>query len=187
MTYQQRLEPGKYLLDVEAFMLLADSGAFGDAGTELIAGDVFIMSPEYAPHFRIKSELAYRLRRALEAEGSELFVGTEGSVRVSSHDMPQPDILVTSAVHGDGPLPITSLVLIVEVSASTLPYDLGGKASLYAGANVPEYWVVDVQGRAIKQMWSPMEGAYEHARTTAFGSDVTAVTIGGLTVSTAGL
>lgn len=130
MTFQQRLEPGRYLLDVDAYALLGASGSFGDAKTELIAGEIFVTGPEYAPHLRVKSELAYRLRQALEAIGNLLFVGIDGSVRVSAHDMPEPDILLTSAIQTEGPVLVASVALIVEVSSSTLDYDLDDKAGL---------------------------------------------------------
>ena len=37
--------------------------------------------------------------------------------------------------------------LAIEVSQSTLAYDMGLKSRLYAGHGVPEYWVIDVKRR----------------------------------------
>ena len=47
---------------------------------------------------------------------------------------------------------------------------------------MPEYWVVDVTGRVIHQMWSPGAEGYAERREAAFGERIEAVTIEGLTV-----
>ena len=60
MTVQRPLAPGKHKLRVEEYLLLADAGVFGDARTELIDGDIIVMSPEYRPHAYAREELAYR-------------------------------------------------------------------------------------------------------------------------------
>ena len=46
-------------------------------------------------------------------------------------------------------------------SDTTLADDLGRKRALYATAAVPEYWIVDVFGRALHQCWAPADGAYQ--------------------------
>ena len=60
---------------------------------------------------------------------------------------PSPDVVVVPGSIRDyakiHPAPDT-IRLIVEVSDSTLHYDLGGKSHLYAAAGIPEYWVIDV-------------------------------------------
>ena len=135
----------------------------------------------------VKSELAYRIRRVVEDAGIDLFVGIEGSVALSDHDLPEPDILLTSAPDGDGPVPCDSVALIVEVADTTLAFDLGRKLQMYAAAGVPEYWVVDIDADSIHQMWSPTEGEYSGRREVAFAACVEAATIPGLRLATAGL
>ena len=187
MTIQERLTPGKYKLRVEDYACLGDAGVFGDAQTELIGGEIIVMSPEWRPHMRIKDELAYCLRRALEDMGSPLFVGTGGSVALGDHEMPRPDIILTNDVEGDGAIPGESVPLAIEISASTLDYDLGEKRRLYAAGGIPEYWVVDVDARLIEQMWSPVGEAYSEGRKVAFGERVEVMTIAGLSIDTAAL
>ena len=50
--------------------------------------------------------------------------------------------------------------LLIEVSDSSLRYDRGPKLRVYAEAEVPEYWVVDVQGRRIEVCRKPKSGRY---------------------------
>ena len=77
--------------------------------------------------------------------------------------------------------------LIVEVADATLKTDLTRKASIYAHHDIPEYWVVDVNARVIHQMWAPEDSVYAERREKAFGAPITAVSIEGLAVETAGI
>lgn len=172
-------------LRVRDYERLAEAGAFdGIAKTELVDGTVYAMSPQYRAHGYATSELAYRLRRALEALASSLYVAFEQSVDLAEHSEPQPDIILTTAPRGEGAIPAASVALLVEVSVSTRAFDLGDKAAVYAAAGVPEYWVVDVRAGTIHVLWSPGADSYAEGQEVAFGAPVEAVTIAGLAVET---
>lgn len=183
MTVQQRIPPGKYRLSVDDYRRLDEAGAFGGSRTELIGGDIIVMNAEYRPHARIKSELGYRLRRALEESDNSLFV-MDGSVALTEHDLLQPDIVLTAEPYGDGPIPAASVTLVIEVSATTLQRDTGVKATAYAEAGIAEYWIVDVEARTIEQRWRPAADRYQDTRTIAFGGPAGAITLPGLTIAT---
>jgi Uma2 family endonuclease len=175
-------------LRVEDYLLLDDSGAFdGYAKTELIDGKLFFMHAQQRPHSRIKTELGYRMREALAAAESPLAILIEPSVAAPPHDVPEPDIVVTSEPQGEGPVPLASVALIVEVSAASRDFDLGPKARLYARHQVPEYWVVDVTEMKIYPHWSPGADGYGERQATAMGERITSATIAGLTVETRGI
>ncbi len=185
MTVQERLRPGKYRLTVEDYLRLAADGSFGDRRTELIEGDIWIMSPAYTPHARIQAILASGIGSAM-APDSGLILLIAPSVRLSDDTMPEPD-LVLALNHRDGPLPGEKARLIVEVADATLTTDLHTKARLYAMAGIPEYWVVDVRGGVIHQLWRAESEAYGERREVVFGGMLTAVTIDDLAVSTEAL
>lgn len=167
---------------------IARAGAFEDYHkTELVDGLVYEMSPQYREHGFIKDELSYRLRVALEKIESQLHVATEQSVAIVPYSEPQPDIALTSEPRGIGPIPIKSVALIVEVSASTIRFDASDKLRLYAKAGVAEYWIVDVDGRTIHQLWGPANEDYAGRVTIPFGDPLTARTIADLTIATTGL
>jgi Uma2 family endonuclease len=172
---------------VEEFLLLDREGAFGDRRTELFDGEVYYMSPKHRPHARTLGNLYYAIRQALEQRGSKLGVLTDISVRLSDHDVPEPDIAVTDSPEGEGILPLESVKLLIEVADSTLPQDMGLKAALYSAAGVPEYWVVDVGGRTLHQMSVAGPAGYAVRHQVAFGETVRAATVEGLAVDTAGL
>ncbi|RMB53838.1 putative restriction endonuclease [Sphingomonas sp. PP-CE-3A-406] len=175
-------------LDGDAYRLLADARSLqGHGKTELLDGAIYAMSPQYRPHGFVKDEIAYRLRRALEALGSSLHVATEQSAALSSFDEPQPDIMLTREPRGEGPIPGASIALICEVSANTLAFDLREKARIYAQAGIPEYWVADVGAKLVHQMWIPVGDRFTQSRDVPFDAGMESTTIPGLTIHTAAL
>lgn len=173
-------------LTAEQYELLDRAGSFINyEKTELLDGLVYAVSPQYRPHGFIKDELAYRLRRALEALGSTLRVATEQSVRLPPNSEPQPDIILTTEPRGEGPIPGATVALLVEVSDSTSKFDRTQKAGLYADAAVPEYWVADVNKEVIYRFCSPQRGAYGKRDKIRFGETINSATVDGLSISTA--
>lgn len=179
------VRPSRVPLRVEDVILLDAGGAFKNYGrVELIDGELLHMNAQFRPHMFAKDELAYRIRQALEKAEIVLFVGTEGSVQLSQNDLPQPDIIVTSEAGGEGPVPGATVRLLVEIADTTLDHDLGRKAGIYASAEVPEYWVVDLNARLIHQLTEPRGSRFSRHTEIPFGNPMTSVAISGLTVAT---
>ena len=171
-------------LRVEDYLLLDGAGAFEDYGkTELIEGKVFFMNAQHRPHGRLQTKLASLLLNALPPPLEPI---VEGSIPIPPANVPQPDIVVTSEPDGEGLIPLASVRLVIEIADATLAHDLGSKAAVYAGAAIPESWVVDIQGRTIIQMWSPGGAEFGSRQQTAIGSILRAQTID-LEIDTKGL
>ncbi len=187
MTHLEPLNSIRPLpLRVEDFLLLSDSGAFVDYGkTELIEGAVVFMNAQHRPHSRLKLQVWRKLDEALKSLAPELEALTEVTISMPPHNAPEPDVVVTSEPDGEGPVPIDTVRLIVEISDTTLNQDLNVKAPLYARHGIAEYWVVDRDGQRIVQHWSPDENGYSQVRFVNLGEMITSGTIAGLTISTA--
>jgi Uma2 family endonuclease len=143
---------------------------------------------QFVPHARFQTALLRRLADAVDQCLPGYLTLVEASIRMPPRSMPEPDIAVTNfAGTGNEPVPVESVALIVEVSSSTARYDLSRKARLYAAAGVPEYWVADLDGGKLHQLWSPAGKAYQQRRQVSLGERVEAVTIAGLAVETAGI
>lgn len=168
-------------LRLEDYRMLDDAGAFEEyRKTELIDGELYFMNAQHRPHAAVKSRLFRILANALDERhlGWEAIV--EGSIAIPPHNAPEPDIVITSEPEGTGLIPLDSVRLIVEVSDATLAFDMQRKLAMYARNGVPEYWVVDVDARAIHQMWSPGGEAYAERRQVPLAGPITAATIPGL-------
>ena len=180
--------PQPVKLTVEQFELLDRSGAFdGYAKTELIEGAIYAMQGQYRRHSYAKNELTFRLRLALQNLGSTLLPQSEPTVAMPPLSAPEPDIVVTDAPKGDGYIPLESALLIVEVSDSSVAFDLGEKAALYGKHGVPEYWVLDIPAGMMHQVWSPSELGYREGRSVDLGGTIESMTIAGLVIEADGL
>jgi Uma2 family endonuclease len=189
MTLQRAIStsPQRVKLSARDYWTLADGGAFeGLAKVELIEGELWAMNAVHSWHARVLIDLGAELKLAVRASGLPLTVYGSGSVAMAEDSVPEPDLSI-GAPHEDGPLPLAKLKLAIELSDSTLDQDLGRKASLYSAHGVPEYWVVDRDGKRIVQMWGPGAEGYAEQRIVPFGAGVTATTINGLSVETGGL
>ena len=72
--------------------------------------------------------------------------------------------------------------LIVEVSDTTLRYDVRIKAPLYARHEVPEFWIVDLKGRQVRFYRSPKSGQYTDVSSTAEPGLVTPAALPGVQI-----
>jgi Uma2 family endonuclease len=91
--------------------------------------------------------------------------------------VPAPDFAILAALkpdfekrHPNG----DELVLGIEVSDSTVSFDLNRRAALYAAAGVPEYWVLDVTRRRLVVHKQPGGSDY-HLRQLLSENDTVAV------------
>jgi len=120
---------------------LADQGFFRGKRVELIGGEILEMSPMNRPHATCVVFLTRIMCRLFDPEDH---VRVQMQFDLGPVHQPEPDIAViegnprTLKAH-----PRTAL-LIVEVSETSLGYDLGQKLHLYAKAGIPEYWVVNL-------------------------------------------
>lgn len=69
---------------------------------------------------------------------------------------PEPDVAVVPVSEPTHP---SKAILIIEVAQSSLKEDRG-KASLYAAAAVPEYWIINLVDNVIERHAQLKNGAY---------------------------
>jgi Uma2 family endonuclease len=180
--------PEKLRLTIQDFCVLDAAGAFAShAKSELIDGTIYVVNAQFSEHMKAKVRLLRRLADVCDAQAEGLEAWSEGSVRLGETSLPEPDIFVTRVTPQRGAVPGESVALVIEVADTTVEFDTTTKAALYAGAGVPEYWVVDLPGVSIYQLWSPGGGTYRERRKVPLGESIDAQTLPGVTVSTAGL
>jgi len=146
---------------VEEYHRMAEKGILGpDEQVELVRGVIREMSPKNWAHV-IAAKSVYDL--LLDALRGKASVYPEAPLVADAIDSePQPDVLVCSNpdewAYGSRR---TNPLLVIEISDSSLQYDLGEKASLYAEAGVPEYWVVNLVERVLVVFREPLKGSYQ--------------------------
>ena len=133
---------------------------------ELVQGEIISKMGTNLPH----SMIAQRITAWLMSVFPSDCILPTCSIDVAPEDNPtsepEPDITILNrpaAQLGRNPGP-GDIVLIVEVSDTTLDHDLGPKAKLYARAGIQEYWVIDIRGRRIHQHRQPNAEGYASLR-----------------------
>lgn len=79
--------------------------------------------------------------------------------------LPEPDIAVT--IPSQARRHPTTALLAIEVSVSSRRVDTSVKPALYAAAQVPEYWVVDVSRETVQIYTQPDATRYARRETHA--------------------
>jgi Uma2 family endonuclease len=171
-------------LTARDFWLLADAGAFeGFVKTELIEGEIQVVNAVHSRHAKAHATLTGELGMALRKLESSFILLSTPSTALSDDSIPEPDIAIASKAEGKA-VSGADILLAVEISDTTLDHDLGRKMRLYARHGIPEYWVVDVDGKRILRHSGPGSDGYQVCDEVAFGAPLEAVTMAGLVVET---
>ncbi len=124
---------------------------------EIIGGEIVPMSPKGNRHERIKAALNLRWGR-LCPEGFAFAVET--AFRPDKYTYLEPDFVIFDRRVGLGSLTGPDVLLAVEVADSSLGYDLGRKAQIYAAFGVGELWVVNAARRVTHIHLDPRAEGY---------------------------
>ena len=145
---------------------MRELGLLGDDRVELLDGTIVSLGPEGSLHVAAVD----RLHRALaNAVGGTARVRARLPVVLDPWAEPQPDLAVcrfdTQDDTGDHPQ-ADRILLIAEVAGSSIAYDRGRKAAAYARSGIPEYWVVDLEGRTVEIRRDPDPGTARYQLMT---------------------
>jgi Uma2 family endonuclease len=147
-------DPRPYRWTREQFLQMIDLGWFQDKRVELIDGQVIEMASQYDLHLASITATADALRLTF---GSGYWVRVQGSLDLSPHGIPDPDLAVTpGSFRGAGKTIAKYAVLVVEVSESTLQYDRSAKSNLYAAGGIADYWIVNLVQRQLEVYRDPI-------------------------------
>jgi Uma2 family endonuclease len=135
------------------FYRLLDQGFFHNQSVELIEGEIIRMPEQQPPHSASIGLAEEALRLAF---GQGFWVRSQAPMHLLKRSAPAPDISVVPGSPRDYRQHPTSALLVVEVSDSTLSYDRGPKASLYAKAKIADYWIVNLVNRQLEVRRRPV-------------------------------
>jgi Uma2 family endonuclease len=124
-----------------------------DEHVELIGGEIVQVPPQQTRH----ATGVYLAQVALSAVFRAGFlVRVQLPLALGQYSEPEPDVAVVAGSPrdfvADHP---TSALLVVEVADTTLSFDRNAKASLYAAAGIPEYWIVNLVHRQLEMHREP--------------------------------
>jgi Uma2 family endonuclease len=138
---------------VAQFHYLADLGLFEGRRAMLINGVIVEEGPMNPPHAVAGEKTEDAVRAAF---GPGWRVRVQKPLVLGQVIDPEPDVAVVRGVPTLSGHP-TQADLVVEISDSSLGYDLTTKAELYATARVADYWVLDVTGGRLHVFRDPVQ------------------------------
>jgi Uma2 family endonuclease len=127
---------------------------------ELIDGEMLDMAPIGTKHSAITSRLHELFVLAVSRSAT---IVSGGPVNLGEFSEPQPDLMLLKrrADFYSSKIPeAADVLLLIEVSDSSLSFDQTVKLSLYARYGIAEYWVVEVEGRRIVTYCEPTVKGY---------------------------
>lgn len=142
------------------YQMLADGVLHEDDRVELIEGELHWMTPIGSPHAACINYLVAIFNQQLARQAVIL---PQNPIHLDDHSEPQPDVSMArwrpDYYRAGHPTP-ADLLLLVEVSDTTLREDRRVKAPLYARFGIPEYWIVNLPQNVIEIYTDPQDGQY---------------------------
>ena len=141
---------------------MIDAGVLGDDEKfELIEGEIVPVSPSHDPHERIKTALIMAISRWLPRD---MWFGTESSIYLAEKTFVEPDLCIFREGLKSHDVKGPDLLLAIEVADSSLTFDRGTKALLYASHGVRELWVIDVATKITSVHTGPTSVGWTNVR-----------------------
>lgn len=145
---------------LDQYHRMVDAGVLEDEQVELLRGEIVLMSPEGIPHANKRIKAGSRLQTLL---GDRAQVRPAAPITLMDGSEPEPDLAIAQMPEErydqHHPYP-EDLYWVVEYSNASLEKDLGIKAEIYAAANIPEYWIINLRTGVLIVLRNPVDGQY---------------------------
>lgn len=115
--------------------------------------------------------------------GNITLISVQDPVHIDEYNEPEPDIALLKPredFYTDSHPTAPDVLLLVEVSDSTVEYDREIKKTLYAAAGIVEYWLVNLQNNTVEVYSQPKNGIYRLARILESGETIETVAVANL-------
>ena len=149
------------LFTVEEFQRICDVGIFHpDSRYELIHGEIIEMPNPTRRH----SGRVNKLTRVFTSKlGESVIVCIQNGMFINEMSEPKPDVVICKPLPElFGPFEPSpeDVLLLVEISDTSVRYDTRIKAPLYAKGGIPEYWILNIPDDVLEVRTDPVGGEY---------------------------
>jgi Uma2 family endonuclease len=177
-------QPRRLRFSVDEYYKMIELGILKDyEKAEIIEGELIPKMPIGDKHAFIVDVLGEILIKSVPGN---VRVRVQNPVRLSDYDAPEPDIVLADLTKFDGkrhPRP-AEILLLIEVSDSTLKYDRDVKIPLYAEAEIAEVWIINLPSEIVEVHTKPKFGLYQLVQIYNRGETVRSESIASLKVET---
>src|SRR5688572_716064 len=141
-------QPTRRRFTVDEYYQMGEAGILTeDDRVELIKGEIIQMPPIGSPHASHLLRISRLFNRFFLEQA---LIPMQNPLRLGERSEPIPDLMLLRLrpdLYAKGHPTPEDVLLLVEVSDTTLAYDQGTKVPLYARHGVSEVWVVDIKDR----------------------------------------
>lgn len=173
------VELQRRLINAAEYHLMQRAGILtADDKVELLRGEIIHMSPRSSQH----SNTVRRITQLLyQKVASSTVISVQEPISMSDLSEPEPDVALLSQPHskyqGRHPQPL-DVLLLIEVSLSTLESDRTIKLPLYSEAGIPECWIVNLQEGEVEVYRQPLADGYRVSIRYKPGEDIPLPSLG---------
>ena len=168
------VELAKRLITVEEYHLMAEVGILTEMDrVELIRGEIIKMSPIGKRHAYVVDVLNRLFGMQLK---EDVVVRIQNPIDIELYSEPEPDVVLAKPpirTYMDKHPESSDILLLIEVADSTLQKDREIKIPLYAEAEIPAVWIVNLKDSQIEAYEGPRAGSYKHLTTYNLDESIT--------------
>ena len=159
---------------VDEYLKMVETGILNeDDRVELLGGEIVEMTPPPGPDHNAPWGILNRL--LVLGVGSRALVMSGPTLRLSRRSAPEPDFVLLRPDprnYRDRYAEPGDVLLLVEISDSSIRRDRELKLPLYAAAGIPEYWIADVQSETVEVYKDPAGSSFASVRVFPRGESV---------------
>lgn len=182
LDFSELAPEGPRLLTRLEFERLGQTDVFDDnERIELLRGVLVRMTPP-VPSPRHETVIQRLNRMLVLALGERAWVRISSSFAAADDSETLPDVAVVPLGDYEHEFPQGALLLI-EVAVTSLRKDRRIKAPIYAEGDVREYWIADVDGRAIEVYRSKVDGVFTDVRRLVDGDALSPLAFPDVTIA----
>lgn len=171
---------------VDEFRRMTEAGILPEeSGWEIIDGYLIDKMTVGSRHSGVVKRLIRLLTVVL---GEDAIVSVQDPVEIDDYNEPEPDVAVLKIredFYSNSHPKSDDVLLLIEVSESTLRFDREIKLTVYAVAGVAEVWLVNLIDDAVERYSAPANGRYGEVRTFTAGVEIGSVSVSELVLKVA--
>ena len=163
------------LFTVDDLDQMLESGVLTeDDNVELLNGELVTMSPVGSRHAACVKRLNHFFSQTI---GDKAIVSVQDPIQIRPNSQPEPDIAILRVRHDfymDAHPEAADVLLLIEVSDSSLDYDKEIKLGIYGRGGVPEVWIINLQDEQVDSYRGPFNGGYRLRERFLLGENIKA-------------
>lgn len=171
-------QPARKLFTTAEYHQMIEAGVIKeDDRVELFNGEIIEMSPigpRHASHVdRLNEILTAKFRKFA-------IVRVQSPITLGDYSEPQPDLTLLKRradFYASGHPTPADVLIVIEVSDSTVEKDHRAKIPAYAQAGIPEAWLIDLVEDRIEVHSNPYNNVYQEVRIIQRGQKVISNTL----------